>query len=289
MSKWDRSKGSTFFLLCRFSQLLLFILFSAVCPESRWLQQAEWHFWVIVKKSPSNARNTFWEERSCWTFTAVFKNTRGFVCAAVYLNKSRALWTTDVHKRNQCSHSLRTQPAMSTLFIFIMAARRISPVCVSSHGQCSFAKVFPMLTKPNSQILQPAANCSHFFNLSRHHLRAELSLQQTATHCPRTRSCVMIAGKALRYKSILACILSPGGQRIFLEHLPKSDMFDSFSSPPPRVLHTPSFWCWSLSPGERKKGEDRCNGLSGTQASSENSVKPGRERASECISLFSSI
>lgn len=63
----------------------------------------------------------------------------------------------------------------------------------------------------------------------------------------------MIAGKALRYKSILASVLSLRGQGIFLEHLPKSDMFDSFSSPLHQVLHTPSFWCWSQSPGERKK------------------------------------
>ncbi len=91
----------------------------------------------------------------------------------------------------------------------------------------------------------------------------------------------MIAGKALRYKSILASVLSLRGQGIFLEHLPKSDMFDSFSSPLPQVLHTPSFWCWSQSPGEggrKKKAEDSCYGLSGTEASTENSVKPGRER-----------
>lgn len=42
---------------------------------------------------------------------------------------------------------------------------------------------------------------------------------------------------------------------VFLEHLPKSDMFDSFSSPLLQVLHTPFAWCWSLSPGEKSKGQ----------------------------------
>lgn len=60
-------------------------------------------------------------------------------------------------------------------------------------------------------------------------------------------------------------------------------MFDSFSSPQPQVLHTLSVWWWSLSPvergegrrggGEREKAEDSCCGLSGTQASAENSAR----------------
>lgn len=64
---------------------------------------------------------------------------------------------------------------------------------------------------------------------------------------------VKIVGKALGWKSISSIILSFRDQGIFLEHLPKSDMFDSFSSPLLQVLHTPSFWCWSQSPEERKK------------------------------------
>lgn len=123
-----------------------------------------------------------------------------------------------------------------------------------------------MLTKPNPQKLQLAANCCHFSISVITAWEPSYHYSRTATQFLRRRLCVMIAGKVLRYKSILPSVLLLRGQGIFLEHLPKSDMFDSFSSPLPQVLHTPSFWSWSQSPGEKKKAEASCYGLSGTEA-----------------------
>lgn len=64
------------------------------------------------------------------------------------------------------------------------------------------------------------------------------------------------------YRARINFPLRPFTQRawgVFLEHLPKSDMFDSFSSPLPQVVHTLSAWCWSLSPGEMgEKAKDNC-------------------------------
>lgn len=115
----------------------------------------------------------------------------------------------------------------------------------------SFSNVFPMLTKPNPCLLPLAVNCSHIY-FNHHRLTTRVSLQQTTTHFLRGCLCVIIAGNTFRYKSISVFVLSLRGQSIFLEHLPKSDMFDSFSSPLLQVLHTPSFWYRSQSPGEKK-------------------------------------
>lgn len=104
----------------------------------------------------------------------------------------------------------------------------------------------------------------------------ELSLKEAVSHSFSLGTLVCggdRGGGSQLYQAL--CFRSEAGG-VFSEHLPKSDMFDSFSSPQPQVLHTLSVWCWSPSPVERgggEKAEDSCCGLSGTQASTEHSAR----------------
>lgn len=122
--------------------------------------------------------------------------------------------------------------------------------------------------------------------------RTEQSLQQTATHLPRGHLCVMIVGEALRYKSIFS--LCPFSQ------WPGVYFWSTYQSLTCLILFLHlCLECFALLPSgadlcllgreSGEKAEDSCYGLSGTQASSENSVKLGRERGSWSVSLFSRI
>ena len=78
-----------------------------------------------------------------------------------------------------------------------------------SEASLSFSNVFPSQTNHNPQTLQ--LNWSRF-SISVINACTELSLLWPATHFLRGHLCVMVAGEALRYKSILASVLSLRGQ-----------------------------------------------------------------------------
>lgn len=122
--------------------------------------------------------------------------------------------------------------------------------------------------------------------------RTQLSLQPTATHLPRGHLCVMIVGETLRYKSIFS--LCP------FSHRPGVYFWSTYQSLTCLILFLHlCLECFTLLPSgadlcllgreSGEKAEDSCYGLSGIQASSENSAKPGGERGSWSVSLFSRI
>lgn len=132
-----------------------------------------------------------------------------------------------------------TIPCISSVFVHDHTQNIItSAKCISHPQMYSQCKQNPTHRHCNLQLTAPTFQFQSSMPENQAIITVEFHTFSQGTHM-----CVMIAGKALRYKSIVASVLSHRGQGIFLEHLPKSDMFDFFSSPLPQVLHTPSFWC----------------------------------------------
>lgn len=247
------------------------------------------------------ATNSTWKYKTSvthlWPFAAVSITWKAHMvlCSVVYLC---CKCCTEFHElmctKETNSHRIRIP--LYTLFIYLLYIYIIPVHCISwmiiatevvSHLQ----NVFPVLTKPNPHILQLAFKCSHFSISVIHRLRTKRSLQQTATHFLRGRLCVMIAGKALRYKSILASVLFVQWLGCIFGALTKVwHVWFFFFTSASSASHSFRLVLISVSWGERgEKAEDSCYGLSGTQAPSENSVKLGRERGSWSVSLFSRI
>lgn len=207
----------------------------------------------------------------------------------------RVPWT-HVYKRNKQPQNKDTSIHIVYIldiyiYIYIIPVHCISWMIIATEVVSHLQNVFPVLTKPNPHILQLAFKCSHFSISVIHRLRTKRSLQQTATHFLRGRLCVMIAGKALRYKSILASVLFAQWLGCIFGALTKVwHVWFFFFTSASSASHSFRLVLISVSWGERgEKAEDSCYGLSGTQASSENSVKLGRERGSWSVSLFSRI
>lgn len=165
-----------------------------------------------------------------------------------------------------------------------VCARSLTTSNYYSNVHRSFSNVVPMPTKPNPQILHPAINCSNFF-FSFQSLPGNHAI--TATRFLKGGLCVMIEGKALRVQINFSIHPFHSAAKVYswgtYQSLTCLILFLHLCIK--RFTLFPSGADLSLL-GRWGKSRGQLLGLSGTEASWENSVKLNRKRLSWGFSAF---